>query len=139
MKRKTVEKKCLNCDKKFEAKTSELARGFAKFCSLTCSAKFNRRNRPKSKPNVQCALCNKEFYKKKSSLKNSRSGLFFCCRNHKDQAQKLGGIKEIMPPHYGTAAPENNYRAVAFKKIPKVCNRCSYKKYPQIFSLSAAD
>jgi len=50
---------------------------------------------------VKCSYCDKVFYKTPSSLKNSRSGLYFCCREHKDQAQRLiSGIIEIQPNHY---------------------------------------
>lgn len=49
-----------------------------------------------------------KFLKKKlSHLNNSKSGLYFCNRKCKDKAQKLGGIKEIMPSHYGTSEISN--------------------------------
>ena len=65
-------------------------------------------NKIEKKPNVECAKCGKEFYKNESKKKNSKSGLFFCTRTCKDSAQTIGngGIKKIMPPHYGNG---NNY------------------------------
>ena len=36
---------------------------------------------------VECAYCHKKFIKNKAALANSKSGLYFCCREHKDLAQ----------------------------------------------------
>ena len=33
-----------------------------------------------------CAYCGKLFYKSKSKISQSKSGLLFCCREHKDLA-----------------------------------------------------
>ena len=40
----------------------------------------------------------------------------------------MGGIKEILPAHYGTAKTDNSshYRNVAFSNKPKICERCGY-------------
>jgi hypothetical protein len=58
---------------------------------------------------VKCEYCNIIFEKRISSLKNSRSGLFFCCRKHKDLGQRLdSGIKEIHPDHYNNG--KYNYK-----------------------------
>ena len=85
-----------------------------KFCSPKCSQYVAEKE-----PNTKCANCDKDFYKSKSKQHNSKSGLFFCCRKCKDTAQRLGGIKEIMPPHYGTRKPnaivQSVYR-IKFKK-----------------------
>jgi ribosomal protein S27E len=35
---------------------------------------------------VTCAFCGIKFLKPNSKLANSRSGLYFCCREHKDAA-----------------------------------------------------
>jgi hypothetical protein len=57
----------------------------------------------KNKVKVKCEYCSKEFQKAKSALKNSRSGLYFYCRKHKDLGQRLlSGIDAIHPPHYNT-------------------------------------
>lgn len=130
MKRKTIKLKCLNCNISFTTPESEIKRGFGKFCSISCSTKFARKNIPKPKPNVKCALCNKLFYKKKSALKNSKSGLYFCCKKHKDQAQKIGGIKEVIPSHYGSISTE--YRKTAFANLSHKCSKCGYNKYPDV-------
>ena len=76
---------------------------------------------------VQCAYCGKEFYKLNSKIENSKSGLHFCCREHKDLAQRLesGDTFNIMrPDHYGIIA--KNYRELAFRNYSHKCAVCGY-------------
>ena len=80
----------------------------------------------------ECAYCGIEFYRAASKKRRSRSGLFFCCREHKDLAQRLGGCSEIQPPHYGTARI-TDYRALLERsnREYKCANiECGYNKYP---------
>lgn len=65
------------------------------------------------------------FIKNKSKRANSKSGLYFCCRECKDQAQRIGGIKEIMPLHYGEGHFAD-YRKLAIRNKSTVCERCNY-------------
>ena len=135
---KTIEKICKHCDKPFHAPLTEHNRGRAKFCSLSCSSKYHGQKVSASKiPNVTCSYCGKKFYKKKSQMKNSKSGLFFCCREHKDFAQRIGGITEIMPPHYNTGS--SNYRKKALKTFINKCNRCGYNKYLTLLQVHHID
>ena len=60
-----------------------------------------------------------------SKMKISKSGLFFCKREHKDASQRIGGVKEIMPPHYGKGNKLYTCRKKLLKKHGK-CNRCGY-------------
>ena len=122
---KTILKPCLQCKKEFEAPLREVKRGNGKFCSLSCVATHTASKKPKKKPNVQCAHCGTEFYKSESKKKKSKSGLFFCSRACKDTAQKVGGIREIMPSHYGTS---KNYRSICFAHHEKVCVVCGEDK-----------
>lgn len=120
---KTLKKECKYCKKIFDAPVRDLKRGRAKFCSLSCAGKGrDKKNKPL---NCQCAKCGKLFYRNHSQLKLSRSGLHFCTRKCKDTAQRIGGIKEIHPPHYGTSNGKS-YRKIAFRELPNKCNRCSY-------------
>ena len=132
---KTITKICLCCEKEFEAAIREHNRGNAKFCSLSCSSKFTHLKQAKElrQPNVCCAQCGKMFYKNKSKQSKSRSGLFFCCRKCKDTAQRIGGIHEIQPSHYGTGTGIYNYRNKAFNAMSPICNRCEYSE--NIFGL----
>lgn len=122
---KTILKPCLQCKKEFEAPLREVKRGNGKFCSHSCVATYTASKKPKKKPNVQCAHCGKEFYKSESKKKKSKSGLFFCSRACKDTAQRVGGIREIMPSHYGTS---KNYRSICFAHHEKVCVVCGEDK-----------
>jgi 5-methylcytosine-specific restriction endonuclease McrA len=57
---------------------------------------------------------------------NSKSGLRFCCKAHKDQAQRIGGIEAIQPAHYRGKTQSTDYRQFAFQHLPYQCNRCQY-------------
>lgn len=130
----TMKKICLLCSVEFEVKQSEINRGNGKFCSHSCRTKNYHLNKPpkeKPEPNVQCAYCKVMFYKTQYALLNgSKSGLYFCCREHKDNAQKIGGFKEIMPPHYGIGDPKNIYRRKALANKKAQCERCGYNQNP---------
>lgn len=115
---------CLNCNKDINPKKSELKRGNGKFCSISCSVQYQHRTKLKPKSNVICSYCKKPFYKSPSRMKRSKSGLFFCCREHKNIAQRINGIKEIHPSHFNNGS--SVYRDIAFREYPHKCNRCDY-------------
>ena len=124
MKKQYQDSKCEQCGTTFSARIADLKRGRAKFCSLKCSSKHHAEKR-KPKPNVECAHCGKEFYKNPSRQRASKSGLFFCSRSCKNSAQRIGGIKEIMPSHFGTS---KNYRNICFAHHKKECVVCGEDK-----------
>lgn len=132
-----IVKNCLNCKAQFNAPTREVNRGNGKFCSSSCSATFNGKNRPKPKANVICAYCEKEFYKAPNKQKLSKSGLYFCSREHKDAAQRIGGIREIMPPHYGTSL--SSYRTLAIRTYGAKCQRCDYDAHEAAIAVHHKD
>lgn len=136
----TITKICKHCTNTFEASSKEHNRGNALFCSKGC---FKLYKRPKinKEPNVICSNCNVAFYKTTSKMQNSKSGLFFCSRSCKDNAQKLGGIKEIQPYHYGTISKDNpdHYRRIAFANYLHKCNRCNYDKHKSILEVHHID
>ena len=119
---------CLNCEKEYLVYKKELKRGFGKFCSRKCAGEYNGKRRIITTTNVTCALCSKPFHLSDSKRKNSKSGLYFCSRRHKDMAQRIGGVEEIMPAHYGNG---NNadYRSLIFSVRPKICERCGFDKH----------
>lgn len=127
----TEEKVCLNCNQTFAAPKAEIARGNAKFCCRKCFGAYRTKNIKPASPNCRCALCGKGFYRA-SAHQKSRSGLYFCCRAHKDIAQRIGGIREIMPSHYGTAsnAAASTYRRIAFREHENCCAKCGYDTFP---------
>lgn len=121
-----IEKDCLNCGEKFLAPKKEIKRGNGKFCSRSCCSQHRVAQREKPQPNVSCANCGKEFYKNASKKRNSKSGLFFCERKCKDEAQRMGGIKEIMPDHYGKGT--RTYVSICKAHHDMICVVCGEDK-----------
>lgn len=90
--RKGIIVQCQVCGKDVPSRKDDIR----KFCSPACYY-LNKRKKIK----IECAYCKKECEKTQSKLNKSKSGLYFCSRKCKDQAQRIGGIEQIMPPHYG--------------------------------------
>ncbi len=139
---KTITQTCKECKEIFQAQLREVNRGNGKYCSLKCSrigvAKTHlARTAEINKPNVECAHCHKMFYKKVSNRNKSKSGLYFCCREHKDISQRIGGIKEIQPPHYSLG--KHCYRDIAFRNYQHQCAKCFYSKIPEILEVHHVD
>ena len=123
-------------------KQAEVNRGGGRFCSRRCSGIAGNKKRYENKqpnvPNVECAFCGTPFYKKKNHMANSKSGLFFCCRKHKDLAQRIGGIKAIQPNHYGSN--NSSYRAlVEREKGFNACEKCGWDIHPEILEVHHRD
>ena len=118
--RRGIIKSCKFCGGEFIARKHSDKRRF-QFCSVDCTHEGL-----KNRCEVPCAQCGNCFSIRVSAKKNSKSGLHFCSRDCKDKAQRLGGIKEIMPPHYGTAEPK--YRSF-FEEADLFCRRCGYDEF----------
>jgi hypothetical protein len=138
--------KFLECGSIFKALKKEINRGYGKFCNRKCSGVYNGRvrkekNKTLKTPNVTCAFCSKDFYKSNSKLTAPKSGLHFCTRKCKDLAQRIGGIKEIQPEHYGTRTSvlSKDYRPIAFEKYEPICMKCGYSKHPEILHVHHKD
>jgi len=125
-KRKAVKRLCQNCDNEFLFPERFVKEGRGKYCSRACIGESR-----KTEVTLECAKCEKSFERRKSKIKNSSSGLFFCSRECKDSAQKLGakGITAIMPPHYGTAKTGNQKYRRLFESHEFVCRRCGYDEF----------
>lgn len=124
-----VKQFCQECNKEIFVRKTDIKRGYGKFCSKKCSCRFNGKKRTASLVlNTTCDYCGKLFYRGPSKKNISKSGLQFCCRNCKDNAQKLGsGFDAIYPPHFGKHNPDySSYRNKALKNYPNKCNRCGY-------------
>lgn len=133
-----IDRLCDHCQKPYLAEPRYLNRGQGLYCSSACSAvAVGLKNRKTHEPNLECALCGIAFYRNPSSHANSKSGLFFCCRAHKDEAQRMGGMKDIMPPHYGTTLA--SYREIAFRTYPIRCAGCGYDKHPEVLEVNHKD
>ena len=116
-KRKGVDLSCPQCGEMFTTRIDQPS----KFCSKACGTKFSNK-----KISLNCSACGKEFERTCSKLKNSKSGYQFCSRSCKDVSQKIGGIKEIMPPHYGTGSTVYRNK---FEDCELICKRCGYKEF----------
>lgn len=130
---------CLNCSENFSVRAADANRG-AKFCSRSCSAKFNTRKRyaESNKPNVKCAYCKEMFYKSEKRIERVKSGLHFCSRTHKDLAQRLDGLPALHLPHYGNGM--HNYRDIAFRDVDSPeCARCGFKDTPEVLQVHHKD
>ena len=133
-----VTRPCDYCQEDYQAEQRYLNRGQGLYCSRTCSSKGNHAKRKViHEPNLTCAWCGVDFYRQKSNHVNSKSGLFFCCREHKDLAQRIGGIKEIQPAHYGDELAA--YREKAFAAYPNKCKNCGYDKYLEVLEVNHID
>lgn len=120
-----ITKNCLVCSTEFQTKLSLVKKGFGKFCSRKCAAQTAPHFKdPKNWVTVDCAFCGSKVEKKKSALAGSKSGLYFCNKNCKCSAQKIGGIREIMPQHYGESKTDYSFAR------KDSCERCGYNKYP---------
>ncbi len=141
MRTKTIiSRPCDFCNTLYEAEERYLNRGQGKYCSRSCGSAARIGNRPQPPaPNVECAYCSKPFYKNLSKQRCSRSGLFFCCRDHKDKAQRIGGIKEIQPPHYGVVEGIHSYRRIAFEAYPHECDTCGWDDPKEILVVHHID
>jgi hypothetical protein len=122
---------CLNCNMETYVQNKEIKRGHGKFCSRKCSGEHHSKNVTPSQPNVKCAYCKKDFYITPTRAGRSKSKLYFCCQLHHDAAQRLGGIEEVLPAHFGTGRPDTTYRRKVFATLgkPKKCERCGYDKH----------
>lgn len=132
-KRNAVRKTCSYCGKDFLVRASWV--NTQKYCSRKCAHESS-----KKRAIVNCAYCGKSFERVGSKLLNSKSGLYFCCREHKDKAQSLeGGIKEIMPEHYSTGEGKNDYRYRAFKKYEHKCSICGWCEDERVLEVHHID
>lgn len=91
---------------------------------------------------TKCAYCGIEFERPLSKLENSKSGLYFCCREHKDLAQRIASGKqfdEMRPNHYGGIDNGSGYRTVAFRTYPHKCAVCGWDEDEDILQVHHID
>jgi len=120
-KRKAEKHICICCKKEFLRRKN--APKPKKYCSKNCH-EISRTNRIK----VNCSNCGREIERTPSKLKLAKHGFYFCDRECKEEAQKLGGkCPEIRPAHFGTGTGEYSYRESMKEEIKLGCVDCSNK------------
>lgn len=71
--------------------------------------------------NVECRYCGKKIHRSPSKIKN-KSGVYFCCRQHKDLAQKnVSNIPEIRPRSFIDGRRINYRELVELKECARCC------------------
>jgi len=121
VRRKAEKHNCEYCNKEFLRKKKK--KKSQKYCCIKCSRKGSR-----NRVIVRCTNCNKEIERKVSQLKLAKHGFYFCNRECKEEAQKLGGkCPEIRPDHFGTGTGEHSYRDHMREEIKLGCVDCFNK------------
>ena len=100
-----------------------------------CAKENQDKRYENSRAQVECAYCGKSFTKQQSKLNNSKSGLYFCCREHKDLAQSIGSgdkFESIRPDHYTpsdlNSATIYTYRRYALSQYENCCAICGFNE-----------
>ena len=114
--------KCLVHDLVFQTKYENVKRDKrAHFICPKCKEDFRNRNKVK----VVCAYCKKEFFKSKSKSEVTKSGLHFCCREHKDKGQRVESSLALVETY---KANLYTYRKLAFRNYPHECAVCRWNE-----------
>lgn len=119
-----IKVKCLIHNLEFNTKYENVARdNRAHHICPMCQ----QEDKQSDKIDVECAYCHCLFKKNISSLDKSRSGLYFCCREHKDLAQRLDSgsqFDKMRPAHY-YKENSTDYRLTAFTHYEHKCFLCN--------------
>jgi hypothetical protein len=117
---------CQECNSEFKNTRTR------RFCSNSCATKSRFDHFT-----VVCAYCGVEITRSLSKFSRSKSGLFFCNKDCKCAAQRIGGISEIQPAHYGIGI--TSYRDKAFRFYGKICKRCGYSDKEEMLDVHHID
>lgn len=107
-----MERNCNVCNEPYRAEARYVNRGQGLTCSRPCGYILAGQLRSvKHEPNTQCAWCGLDFYRQQSH-KNSRSGAYYCSREH----QALGASQGIH-----RSGPE---KSATSRQVNTKCDRC---------------
>ena len=140
----TIKIKCLKHDYEFETKYENVRRSNRKHHVCPYCLEQDKENRYKdARQELTCAYCGKKFVRALSKLEKSKSGLYFCCRQHKDLAQRVssGQQFEIMRPDHYTSPGEDitKYRLNAFRNKQHKCAVCGWDEDQDILEVHHID
>lgn len=113
-----ITRPCDYCQEPYQADPRYLNRGQGRFCSRACSGKSHSENTRPKEPNVICSFCGKDFYLSQSRQSKSKSGLFFCSKQHQDEAYRSNIIKP---------GPKSDF-------VKRTCKHCG-KKWQSKYSI----
>lgn len=112
--------RCKRCNKEYNAKPSQIRRGFKKYCSRICSSLDKRTGE-----HVICENCGKKFYKCEGYIK--RSSKHFCSKSCSAiwKNERYSGDK-----HPQWKGGKYSYRDRALKHYVKKCQNanCPFDK-----------
>jgi len=129
-KRQATQLTCDTCLSLFLKRTSFIKE--KNFCSRECSFKHQQNRALKN-----CSYCATEFNIPISKLK-SKSGLYFCTRKCKDEAQRIeNGFTALHPDHYNTG--HTKYKNKAFRTYPHECHVCKYGEHAELLQVHHID
>lgn len=128
--RRYTEVKCLTCGKVFLKACRLLKKYPNHYCSNSCHFKGMRKYKL-----VACATCGKQIERTPARIRKSKSGLLFCSKICKAQAQSIGGLIPLTT--YGNG--QYIYRARAFRKYPHKCEICGYNAIEGILDVHHID
>lgn len=136
----SIRVRCVIHDEEFETKWDNIRRdNRAHHICPQCKEEDKADRLQDNREEVECAYCGKVFIKPKSRL-NSKSGLYFCCREHKDLSQRIGSgenFNAMRPDHYGKVS--SNYRALAFRTYEHKCACCGWDEDKRILEVHHID
>jgi hypothetical protein len=124
--RKLYLKTCPQCLTDFRAPAHTKA-----FCSATCSTKHRS-----TLVDVECDFCHIQHKRSPSQLLKSKTGLRFCSRECKDEAQKTGSaFNKTLLPH----SLDKEYRKHALRIYGAKCKECSYSATVKMLDVDHID
>jgi hypothetical protein len=104
---------CKNCEKEFLSNKKDKR----KFCSLSCSAEFNNRNRPRREKSKFCLNCNKPLEAHQYK---------FCSSDCSGKFQWKNTITKI--ENGNTSFGENTYKKYLIHKHGNRCMKCGWNE-----------
>lgn len=87
-----------------------------------------------------CDYCGEKYFVALSKAGRSKSGFNFCCREHKDLAQRIDSgdkFASLRPEHYNNG--EKNYREVAMRTLENKCDCCGWDEDVRILEVHHVD
>ena len=133
-----IQVKCLIHNLIFETKYENVARDNR---AHHICPKCQDEDKSWAKVEIECAYCHQKFKRTLSDLDKSKSGLYFCCREHKDLAQRLESgeaFQSIRPEHYSKDIVKD-YRKTAFNEYPHKCALCGWNEDEDILEVHHID